>query len=528
MTKRLLVTYILLVLLTSANHSLTGQTRAEIHLVPRPDSLTLLQGTFRLAENSSIVADAGLTVRAEQLRAYLSPATGYLLSVVTKSAGRNTIGMKLDKRASSLGDEGYQIDITPRDVLITAFTPRGIFWGIQTLRQLFPKEILRQARVDSVDWRVPCLKIVDKPRFRWRGLMIDYSRTFWNKRITKKYVDALSYYKINKLHMHLTDDQGWRLEIGKYPKLTQVASRFDTVYHEPPEREGYYSKEDIRELVRYAEARNVELVPEIEMPGHALAILAAYPELSCTGEQISIHPYLKGPGIHNEILCPGKRATFEFLRNVLSEVIELFPSEYVHIGGDEVPRVRWKACPDCQRTMKDFSLKDESQLQSWFTKQIEGFLNSKGKKLICWDEVTEGGVGKTATVMFWRGMGDELLKVVGQGNDVILSPTSHCYFDYSYETTPTEKVYSFEPVSDKVGGAAGQRILGVQANFWSHIDRTEPQMDRQVFPRLLALAEVGWTEGRNRNWDDFSLRLKRQYKTLDLLDVYYSLYPRSQ
>jgi hexosaminidase len=325
---------------------------------------------------------------------------------------------------------------------------------------------------------------------------------------------------MNKLHMHLTDDQGWRLEIKKYPALTATASKFDTVYHEPPEREGYYTQEDIRELVRYAKDRNVDLVPEIEMPGHSLAILSAYPELSCTGERVSIHPYLQGPGIHNEILCPGKRGTFEFLRNVLSEVIELFPSGYVHIGGDEVPKVKWHACPDCQRTMKDFGLKDEAELQGWFTKQIEQYLNVKGKRLIGWDEVTEGGLSKSATVMFWRGMGDDLLKAVGQGNDVILTPTSHCYLDYSYETTPTAKVYSFEPVSDKLGSVAVQHILGVQANFWSHIDRTEPQMDRQIFPRLLALAEVGWTKGETRDWTDFQQRLEHQNSSLDLLGVY--------
>jgi hexosaminidase len=500
---------------------LDGETKERISIIPRPNEVTILEGSFRISDSTSIRADEDIHLRAEQLRRYLCPATGYSLPINARIAGGNMIELKLKNDLPSLGDEGYELNITRDKVLISAFRPKGILWAIQTLRQLLPGAILREARVDGIEWLLPCLKIVDKPRFAWRGLMIDYSRTFWNTRVTKKYIDAMSFYKINKLHMHLTDDQGWRLEISKYPALTEIGSRFDTAYHEPPEREGHYTKEDIRELVRYAAARNVELVPEIEMPGHSLAILAAYPELSCTGEKVSIHPYLKGPGVHNEVLCPGKRATFEFLKNVLSEVIELFPSRYVHIGGDEVPKVRWHACPDCQRTMKEFGLTDEAELQSWFTKQIEQFLNAKGKKMIGWDEVTEGGLSISATIMFWRGMGDDLLKAVHQGNDVILTPTSHCYFDYSYETTPTEKVYSFEPLTDKFDSTDTRHILGVQANFWSHIDRTEPQMDRQIFPRLLALAEVGWSGREYRNWRDFRSRLERNVGRLSLLNVYY-------
>jgi hexosaminidase len=352
--------------------------------------------------------------------------------------------------------------------------------------------------------------------------MIDYSRTFWRKDITENILDALSYYKMNKLHMHLTDDQGWRLEIDKYPALTEIGSRFDTIYNEPEEKQGYYSKDDIDEIVRYAAARNVEIIPEIEMPGHALAVLAAFPELSCTGETPKIHPFSTGPYIHEEILCAGKEETYEFLESVLDEVAGLFPSQYIHIGGDEAPKAEWKKCPDCQRAIKENGLKDEHELQSWFIKRVENYLNSKGKKLIGWDEITEGGLSKTATMMFWRGwMEDALLTAVNQGNDVIMSPTTHCYFDYTYETTSVEKVYSYEPLSDKLEDINPEHILGVQANFWSHIDRDVPKMHRQIFPRILALAEVGWTERGKRNWDNFSSRLKHHYKTLELLDLYY-------
>ena len=352
--------------------------------------------------------------------------------------------------------------------------------------------------------------------------MIDYSRTFWNMSHTKKYIDAVSYYKMNKLHMHLTDDQGWRIDIDKYPALTEKASRFDTVYHEPQEREGYYSKDDIRELVRYAETRNVELIPEIEMPGHTTEVFAAYPELSCTGDTLSIHPFFKGPGIHKEIFCAGREETFRFLENVLSEVTELFPSPYVHIGGDEAPKAMWQTCPDCQKVMEEYDMKDEDELQSWFISRIEEYLNSKGKKLIGWDEIMEGGLSKTATVMYWRGRNEQTpLIAASQGNDVIMTPTSHCYFDYSYQTISTEKVYSYNPLPDNLDKQYSEHILGVQANFWSHIDRTEPKMDRQIFPRLLAMAEVGWAEGLNKNWENFNIRLKHHYKSLSLLEIYY-------
>jgi hexosaminidase len=522
MKDSLLISFLIIALCSFKDPLTTGEVPKEIQIIPKPLEITVLNGTFEMTDKTYIKAGQDLIAKAEQLRAYLSPASGYMLPINKGNAVENLIELKLTDELSSLGEEGYKLNITNEKVLITAYKSQGIFWGIQTLRQLFPNEILREAIVDHVKWRLPCVSIVDKPRFKWRGLMIDYSRTFWNTSHTKKYIEAMSYYKMNKLQMHLTDDQGWRLEINKYPALTEKASKFDIIYHEPKEMEGYYSKEDIRELVRYAEARNVEIIPEIEMPGHTSEVFAVYPELSCTRETLSVHPFFKGPGIQNEIFCAGNEVTFKFLENVLSEVIELFPSKYIHIGGDEAPKEKWKACPDCQRVIKKYGLKDEDELQSWFTKRIEVFLNSKSKKLIGWDEISQGGLSKTATVMFWRG-GEEkiVLDAINQGNDVIMTPTSHCYFDYPYKGISTERVYAYEPLSGKLENVDPEHIVGVQANFWSHIDRTEPRMDRQIFPRVLALAEVGWSERRNRNWDNFSLRLKHQYKSLDLMNIYY-------
>lgn len=494
-------------------------------LIPQAQKITMGSGYFEINSTTKITAGSDLDFRANQLKKYLEPATGYDIKINPSGQLNNIIELQLNKNLAFLGEEGYKLGVTNNKITIEAFNTKGVFWAIQTLRQLLSVNILRNAKVDNVNWYIPCLKIEDQPRFKWRGLMIDYSRTFWNKHLTERYIDAMAYYKMNKLHMHLTDDQGWRIEINKYPDLTKIASKFDTVYHEPKEREGYYSKEDIRELVRYAEARNIEIIPEIEMPGHTSEIFAAYPQLSCTGDTLSIHPFFKGSGINNEIFCAGKEETFKFLENVLSEVIELFPSEYVHIGGDECPKASWEKCPLDQKRIKDEGLKDEQELQSWFIRRIEKYLNSKGKKLIGWDEIIEGGLIKTATVMFWRGwMENAPLTAVNQGNDVIMSPTSYCYFDYPYEKIPVEKIYSFEPLSGKLENVEAEHILGVQANFWSHIDRSEPNMDRQIFPRILALAEVGWTEGMNRNWDNFSLRLKHHYKSLDLLNIYHMDY----
>jgi hexosaminidase len=518
-----LISFLIIILTSCQEHEpLTRKIQTEIQIIPKPNEITILTGTFEMTGKTSIKAGQDLIFKAEQLRAYLSPASGFHLPVNKPNIKGNIIELKLSDELSSLGEEGYKLNITGKKVLITAYKPQGITWGIQTIRQLFPVEILREAKVDHVEWILPCVSIVDKPRFKWRGLMIDYSRTFWNKKHTKKYIDALSYFKMNKLHMHLTDDQGWRIEIDTYPALTGKASKFDTIYHEPGEMEGYYSKDDIRELVRYAEERNVEIIPEIEMPGHSSEIFSVYPELSCTGDTLSVHPFFKGPHVHDEILCAGNEETFKFLEDVLSEIIELFPSQYIHIGGDEASKVLWKACPKCQRAIKEHNLKDEDELQSWFTRRIEEYLDGKGKKLIGWDEILKGGLSKTATVMFWQSSEqDALTKAINQGNTVIMTPTSHCYFDYPYERISTEKVYSFEPFSYKLANADPEYILGVQANFWSHIDRTEPKMDRQIFPRLLALAEVGWTDSLNRNRENFNLRLKHHYRSLDLMDIYY-------
>ena len=523
MKMAVIISLIVCLMFSACKEKLSINYDDPVNIIPLPSQITLTGGLFELNDRTVIQADKDLAKAAEQLRNYLSPATGFLLPSKYRLSGKNIIELKISEGSSELGDEGYKIKVTEKKIQIAAYDARGIFWGIQTLRQLLPVEILRDALVDNVRWKVPCIEIVDQPRFGYRGLMIDYSRTHWNLAHTKKYIDALAYYKMNVLHMHLTDNQGWRLEIDKYPDLTGKGSHFDPVFNEPPEREGYYTKDDIRELIAYAGDRNIELIPEIEMPAHAGAVFAAYPEYSCLGDTLKIYVQQMRPRIRTEIFCPGKEKTFEFLENILAEVIDLFPSEYVHIGGDEAPKHIWEKCPDCQKRIADQGLEDEIDLQSWFTRRIEDFIISNNKILVGWDEIALGGLTSTAIVMYWDPVReDAVLAAHEQGNKIIMTPLSHLYFDYSYERIPTEKVYSFEPFSGKFYNANPEQILGVQANFWSHLARTEASMDRQIFPRFQALAEVGWSKKENRDWDSFQVRLRQHFMDLYLMDIYYT------
>ncbi len=493
-----------------------------VRVIPKPQSVQEGKGVFTISSTTTLSVPDVLKKGAIQLKNYIVPAMGYDLAITSKPKGKNEIEFRIDKSLKQLGEEGYQLKITPVMICLSAYGEKGIFWGIQTIRQLLPEQVHRAAKVNGVAWELPCLSIEDNPRFKWRGLMLDCSRTFISKKEVKKYIEAMSYFKMNVLHLHLTDDQGWRIEIKKYPELTRIASRFRPSYNEPEENQGFYSQEDMKEIIGFAADRNVEIVPEIEMPGHSYEVFAALPQLSCKGDTARIHPWTKGAGIHNEIFCAGNDQTFEFLENMLDEITTLFPSQYVHIGGDEAPKAHWKTCAKCQKRIKDLGLKDENELQSWFVKRIEKYLNGKGKKLIGWDEIMDGGLSKSATVMYWRNWDKSVAqKIPFIENDIVMTPTSHCYFDYAYEKISTEKMYSFNPVFNQEKPEVNKNILGVQANFWSHLDRTSPRIDRQLFPRLLALAEVGWTNSDHKNWGDFEVRLQSELKILEIMGIYY-------
>ena len=494
----------------------------DLSIIPYPVLVEKHEGFFALNSNTVITHSKNLESKAKQLKDYLYPATGFDLKVGSSNIKSNQIILNINENLENLGVEGYTLEVNQNKILIEAPHSKGMFYAFQTLLQLFPREIFRHAKVEDMEWNIPNCSIKDTPQFEWRGLMIDYSRTFWDKRITRKYIDAMAFYKLNKLHMHLTNDQGWRIEISQYPKLTEIASKFDTSYHEPEEREGYFTQSDMKELISYAAERNIEIIPEIEMPGHSSEVFSVYPGLSCKGDTLKIHPFTLGPGIHKEIFCAGNDETFVFIKNVLSQIIELFPSKFIHIGGDEAPKDHWKECSKCQQRITDEDLKDEHELQSWFIKQVEIYLSAQGKTMIGWDEIIEGGLSNTATVMYWRGWKTEVPEfVLDRGNSIIMSPTSHCYFDYTYETTSTKKVYSFNPMLADFKKGYKEKILGVQANYWSHLNRIEPEMDRQIFPRMLALAEVGWLEESSKDWESFTLRLNHHLRILDILDIKY-------
>ncbi len=519
-----------LLLLTSITGAQSGvQVDTGIRLIPQPLELERSDGWFVITERVTIVAPPDSREVALELQRSLIETTGMQLQLTLPGSNGESgerIELLVDGELGDLGEEGYLLSVEPQRVLLRSKTPTGLFYGTQTLLQLLPLPRVVGQPCELVRWVVPCLRIEDSPRFPWRGVMLDCSRTFQSIDYLKKTIERLAFYKMNVLHLHLTDDQGWRLELDGFPELTAKGARFPSHFGEPESHQGYYTKDEIRDLLRFAAARGVTIVPEIEMPGHSLAALSCYPELSCTGGPFEIHPFFKGPGIHAEVFCAGTEETFTFLEGVLAEVTELFPSHYVHIGGDEVPKSCWEKCERCQARIREEGLADEHELQSWFIKRIEAFLTSKGRALIGWDEILEGGLAPRAAVMSWRGMGGGIT-AAGSGHDVVMSPTSHCYFDYRYERIDTERAYSFEPVPDELDEGLAKHILGLQANFWSHIDREPELVDRQLFPRLLAIAERGWSPRDTRDWEDFRWRVKVHLVHLDELGVEYFRDPPS-
>ncbi|MHC4396627.1 MAG: family 20 glycosylhydrolase [Planctomycetota bacterium] len=516
--------FVLLIFLVMPMSLIKGETSEAISVIPRPVKVELREGTFALTPETLIVVTEGAGGIGEYLAELLAPATTFKLKVKNISQAKrqvNCIILQIAPDDGNCGDEGYRLSVDKDKVVVSAPAQAGIFYGIQSLRQLLPVEIERSRVVKEITvWQIPCVEIKDEPRFQWRGLMIDCSRTFWSKAFILRTIRLMSLYKLNRLHLHLTDDQGWRLEIKKHPALTEIGSKFAEKYNEPAERQGYYSQSDMREIIAYGKRHNVTVVPEIEMPGHSIATLTVYPELSCSGGPFEIFPFFKGPGINKDILCAGNEKTFEFLEDVLGEVVDLFGCEFIHIGGDEAPKDKWRECSKCQWRMKQEGLDDEDELQSYFIKRIEEFLNSKGKRLIGWDEILEGGLAPNAAVMSWRGTRGGIA-AARAGHDVVMSPTSHCYFDYDYEKISTMKAYSYEPVPAEVTGEQIKHILGAQANFWSHIDRTEAEVDKQIYPRLLALAEVTWSPKGQKDEMAFAKRVRMHCSRLKELGVRY-------
>lgn len=494
-------------------------------VIPRPSQVVKTAGTFQLQETMSILVEADseeLLEIANALADILNPATGFGLTVSTTTVAippANSILLTTAGSDVALGDEGYELVATQGSLLIRAPQRAGIFYGVQTLRQLLPHQIERDSVVDGVSWSFPCVSIQDMPRFTWRGMHLDESRHFYGVDYVKKYIDYLAMYKMNKFHWHIVDDQGWRIEILQYPRLTTVGASRSGCSGEDSPYEGYYSQQQVRDIVDYARRRYITVVPEIEMPGHTQASLEAYPEFSCTGGPFAdVCPNWAGVQYDN-VYSPSED-TFEFLENVLIEVMDLFPSEHIHIGGDEVNKRVWQESEIAQQVMVENGLANENELQTWFISRISDFLVANGRKAVGWSEIIHGGIPNNAVIMSWLGMGAGVT-AAQNGHDAIMSPTSHCYFDYSYGGISTEKVYSFDPMPYELTEAQAHHVLGAQGNVWTERIPTGKAVDEMAMPRMTALAEVVWSETERKVWDDFSNRLQRHYLRLDELDVNY-------
>ena len=483
--------------------------RKEIDVIPMPRSVEYHSGNFTISTETKFYTNLSAESR-QALTDYLEGTSLSSVSFAESATGNNGIELNLCDSSIVTGNEAYRIEIDKKGVRLSANTETGIFYGLQTLLQLLN---------NGDNKTLPALTINDSPRFPYRGLHLDVSRHFFDKEFVKKQLDAMAYFKMNRLHWHLTDGAGWRIEIKKYPRLTSFAAwrPFDKLndwwvggrtfceQDDPRAVGGYYTQDDIREVVAYAAERHITIIPEIEMPGHSEEVLATYPELSCSGK-----PYV------NADFCIGTEKTFEFLENVLLEVIDLFPSEYIHIGGDEASKSSWKTCPRCQKRMADEHLNSVDELQSYMIHRIEKFLNDHGRKIIGWDEIIEGGLSPTATVMSWRGE-EGGIKAVKAGNQAIMTPGKYCYLDAFQDAPNTqpmaiggyltlEKVYSFEPVPDSLSTKEAELILGVQGNVWTEHIPTPEHYEYMIYPRILALAEIGWSPSEVKKWDNFHTR----------------------
>jgi hexosaminidase len=483
-------------------------------LIPRPVAMRPQAGVFTLTAGTVVVADEASRATAAQLADFLRPATGFDLKA-TAVAGRagGAIVLVQDAGLTDMGAEGYELIVSPAGVTLVAATQAGLFYAVQTFRQLLPPEIFSPRAVPGVAWTAPCVEIRDQPRFGWRGLMLDTGHDFQHLPFILRFIDLMALHKFNILHWHITDLGTWPLEIRGYPRLTDPATRGKRLMGDPKRgvKPGTYTHDEVRQVVRYAAERHITVVPEIDMPGHSTPALIAYPDLDCPV------PHTMGEFDHWEY-CVGNEKTYAFLEEVLSQVIELFPSTYIHIGGDECPKEHWAKCPVCQAKKKAEHLANDEELQSYFVKRIEAFLNARGRRLIGWDEILEGGLAPNAAVMAWRGTAGGIAAAKA-GHDVVMAPTTHTYFDYPETTTPLEKVYSFEPIPEGLTAGQAAHILGAQAQMWTDGHPTEREIENLVYPRACALTEVVWSPAGPRDAANFAARVAVHAQRLAAMGV---------
>ncbi len=529
---------------TTTNEQIVN-TAADYPIIPRPEQMTIEKGRFYVDAKTKIIYPNGWSKEAGYLKEILQVSTIVEEDISSSKSETNIVRLVLDPDISH--EEGYHLTVSDRLIEIKASTAKGVFYGIQSLRQLLPANAETE---DKVEITIPAVKIIDEPRYTYRGMHLDVGRHFFDVSSVKKYLDLIAMHKMNTFHWHLTEDQGWRIEIKKYPKLTEIGAyrkgtaiglagsrnapyTYDTIPYG-----GFYTQEEIKEVVAYAADRHIEVIPEIELPGHSLAALAAYPEY---GNGTGPYEVAKRWGIFTEIYAPTEE-TFGFLEDILTEVMALFPSKFIHIGGDEVLKKEWEESEYAQKLIKDKGLKDEHGLQSYFVQRIEKFLNKNGRDMIGWDEILEGGLAPNATVMSWRGI-EGGIAAAKQSHKVIMTPGAHCYFDYYQEAeenrieepitgssrhTTVEKVYSYEPTPAELSAEEAQYILGAQGNVWTEYMPTWDRVEYKVLPRMTALSEVVWSSKENRNWEDFRLRLQHMAKRYDALGYNYAKYSIDQ
>ncbi|MEC3908252.1 beta-N-acetylhexosaminidase [Tamlana sp. 2201CG12-4] len=525
-------------------------------IIPKPVQMEILDGKFLIDSKTMVSGSDLLKNEGAFLANILSTATGETIAFSSKEEGNITL--KINEAIEN--DEGYQLNVSYNKIEISGKNAKGIFYGIQTLNQLMPTNSNTGL---TEELTIPAVNINDHPGYSYRGMHLDVARHFFPVEFIKTYIDLIAMHKMNTFHWHLTEDQGWRIEIKKYPKLTEVGAwRSGTIVGHHPGTEndqkhygGFYTQEDIKEVVAYATSKHITVIPEIELPGHSSAAIASYPDLSCFPEEPTIVTNNmisdKGKeiqaagtpkivqetwGVFDDVYCAGKDETFAFLQDVLDEVITLFPAKYIHIGGDECPKANWKRCPNCQSRIKAEGLHDEHELQSYFIQRIEKYLNSKGKQIIGWDEILEGGLAPNATVMSWRGTkgGIEAAK---QKHDVIMTPGHSCYFDhYQVKTkedkakeplaiggnTSVEDVYAYNPMPEELTSEEQKYILGAQGNVWTEYMKTTDYVEYMILPRMTALSEVVWTNKESKDWSDFSNRLKIMKNRYDAMKLNYA------
>jgi len=525
MKTHLYLKFLIIILLTGCRPEIDEIIKPSI--IPKPLSQKIGNGSFIFNNDVAIVSEPKLQEVSNYFTLYLKDNYNFELS---NNNSTKKITFKIDDSINN--DEGYELNVSKNDITIKSKHAKGAFYAVQSLIQLLPLPS------DLNSFKILCLRIKDQPQFTYRGMHLDVGRHFFSVDFIKKYIDLMARLKMNTFHWHLTEDQGWRIEIKKYPKLQEIAAfRKETLighYNDQPHQfdgkpyGGFYTQEQIKEVVAYAKTRQVTIIPEIEMPGHSQAAIAAYPELGCSGEQVEVATKW---GVFDEVYCP-KESTFKFLEDVIDEVVALFPGKYIHIGGDEAPKTNWKNCAHCQKLVKKEGLKDEHGLQSYFIARMEKYINTKGKQIIGWDEILEGGLAPNATVMSWRGTSGAV-QAAKEGHDVILTPGSHCYFDhYQSENEneplaiggflPLEKVYHFNPIPEGLTDKEATYVLGAQGNVWTEYMQTEKQVEYMAYPRAVALSEVLWSSPKHKNYSDFIHRLEQYQKRLDQLEVNYA------